>query len=105
MRSGSSRASAERAGAVLQQVAQAPTRAWQPPPRSAALATRTLGQCRAEQMLAEEISVTPSNTVAFRRRAPSRQELEAYRWLTRSWSPAMRRLMFPQFHALETLST
>src|SRR5215472_8269492 len=93
MRSGSSRASAERAGAVLQQVAQAPTRAWQPPPRSVALATRTLGQCRAEQMLAEEICVT------------SRQELEAYRWLTRSWSPAMRRLMFPQFHALETAST
>lgn len=48
--------------------------------------------------------MTPSNVLPFRRRAPSKQELEVYRWMTRSWSPAMKRLMFPQFHPFETVS-
>jgi hypothetical protein len=37
----------------------------------------------------------PSNVIPFRRRGPKRAELEVYRRVTRNWSDAMRRLMFP----------
>jgi hypothetical protein len=37
----------------------------------------------------------PSNVIPFRRRGPKRAELEVYRRITRNWSDAMRRLMFP----------
>jgi hypothetical protein len=37
----------------------------------------------------------PSNVIRFRRRGPKRAELEVYRRITRNWSDAMRRLMFP----------
>jgi hypothetical protein len=43
--------------------------------------------------------MTRSNVIPFRRRPPSTPELEAYRWMTRSWSPGMRRLMCPQYYA------
>ena len=39
-----------------------------------------------------------SNVVPFRRRPPSRREVEAYRWVTRNWSPGLRRLICPQYH-------
>ena len=38
-----------------------------------------------------------SNVIPFRKRAPSKHELEAYRRITRGWSPALRALMFPQY--------
>lgn len=46
-----------------------------------------------------------SNVVPFRRRAPSKQEIEVYRWMTRSWSSGMKRLMFPQFYELESMKS
>jgi hypothetical protein len=35
--------------------------------------------------------------IPFRRRPPSQGELEAYRWITRRWSPALKDLMVPQY--------
>ena len=46
----------------------------------------------------------PNNVIPFRRRAPSKPELEAYRWMTRRWSAGLKLLMFPQFHSLETVN-
>lgn len=46
----------------------------------------------------------PSNVIPFRRRIPSKPELEAYRWMTRHWSAGMKILMFPQFHSSETVN-
>ena len=45
----------------------------------------------------------PSNVIPFRRRVPSKPELEAYRWMTRGWSAGMKILIFPQFHSMETV--
>jgi hypothetical protein len=36
--------------------------------------------------------------VPFRRRPPAQQELEMYHMLTRHWSPALRRLLCPQYY-------
>jgi hypothetical protein len=38
------------------------------------------------------------NVVPLRRRPPSQQELEVYRWMTRSWSPALRQLILPEYY-------
>jgi hypothetical protein len=35
--------------------------------------------------------------IPFRRRQASSQELEVFRWIPRSWSPALRQLMCPQY--------
>ena len=35
--------------------------------------------------------------ISFRRRSPSNGELEAFRRITRRWSPALRDLIFPQY--------
>lgn len=35
--------------------------------------------------------------IPFRRRPPSSGELEAFRRITRRWSPALRDLIFPQY--------
>lgn len=37
------------------------------------------------------------NVIPFRKRAPSKGELEAYRRLTRGWSPELRQMMFPEY--------
>jgi hypothetical protein len=37
------------------------------------------------------------NVIPFRKRPPSEGELEAYRRLTRSWSPQLRQMMFPEY--------
>ena len=42
--------------------------------------------------------MTCSNVVPFRKRAPSKNELEVYHWMTRGWSPGLRRLMCPQYY-------
>lgn len=42
------------------------------------------------------------NVIPFRKRPPSEGELEAYRRLTRNWSPELRRLMFPDHFRHET---
>lgn len=42
-----------------------------------------------------------SNVIPFRKRPPSKGELEAYRRMTRSWSPELRQLMFPRYVAQE----
>lgn len=42
-------------------------------------------------------SMRDSNVIPFRSRAPSTHELDAYRVITRGWSPALRALMFPQY--------
>lgn len=34
--------------------------------------------------------------IPFRKKPPSRAEVDAYRQATKRWSPAMRRLMFPE---------
>lgn len=39
-----------------------------------------------------------NNVIPFRRRPPTEQELEAYRLMTRHWSPALRRLMCPRHY-------
>jgi hypothetical protein len=41
------------------------------------------------------------NVIPFRKRAPSEGELEAYRRLTRSWSPELRQMMFPEYFRYE----
>jgi hypothetical protein len=46
----------------------------------------------------------PSNVIPFRRRVPSKPELEAYRWMTRHWSAGMKILLFPQYHSLEIVN-
>jgi len=38
-----------------------------------------------------------SNVIPFRKRVPSKHELEAYRAITRGWSTELRALMFPQY--------
>lgn len=35
------------------------------------------------------------NVIPFRKRPPSDGEMEAYRMMTRNWSPELKRLMFP----------
>jgi hypothetical protein len=41
--------------------------------------------------------VSDDNVIPFRKRPPSESELEAYRLLTRNWSPQLRQLMFPEY--------
>jgi hypothetical protein len=41
------------------------------------------------------------NVIPFRKRAPSKGELDAFRRMTRSWSPELRQLMFPRYVAQE----
>jgi hypothetical protein len=41
--------------------------------------------------------------IPFRKPAPSEAELEAYRQMTRSWHPELRRLMFPEHFELDAL--
>jgi hypothetical protein len=36
--------------------------------------------------------------VPFRRRRPTQQELDTYHMMTRHWSPALRRLLCPQYY-------
>ena len=36
-----------------------------------------------------------SNVIPFRKRPPSQNQLEAYRRMTRNWSPELRQMMFP----------
>ncbi len=45
----------------------------------------------------QEDAVKTCNVIPFRPRGPSKQELEVYRWMTRRWSPGLRRLMLPQY--------
>ena len=42
-----------------------------------------------------------SNVIPFRKRPPAKGELEAFRRMTRSWSPELRQLMFPRYVAEE----
>lgn len=42
--------------------------------------------------------MTRHNVVPFRRRPPSQRELEVYRWITRSWTPALRQLILPEHY-------
>jgi len=42
-----------------------------------------------------------SNVIPFRRRPASGIELEVYERMTRSWSPELRRLMFPEHYERE----
>lgn len=39
------------------------------------------------------------NVIPFRKRPPSKGELDAFRRMTRSWSPELRQLMFPRYVA------
>jgi hypothetical protein len=48
--------------------------------------------------------MTDRNVIPFRKRAPSKHELEAYRVITRAWSPALRALIFPQYFPFAELS-
>jgi hypothetical protein len=45
----------------------------------------------------------PSNVIPFPKREPSHGELEAYRRITRNWSPASKRVMFPEHLRRSTL--
>jgi hypothetical protein len=45
--------------------------------------------------------VADNKVIPFRRRAPSRTELEAYQLMTRHWSPTLRQLMFPEYFKRE----
>jgi hypothetical protein len=45
--------------------------------------------------------VAENKVIPFRRRAPSRAELEAYQRMTRHWSPTLRQLMFPEYFKRE----
>jgi hypothetical protein len=45
------------------------------------------------------------NVVLFPQRPPSKQELDVYRWMTRSWSPALRQLILPRYYYWANLST
>jgi hypothetical protein len=56
----------------------------------------------AKSRISGENAVMPNNVIPFRRRPPSKPELEVYRWMTRRWSTGMKILLFPQFHSLET---
>jgi len=47
----------------------------------------------------QEIAMARSNVIPFRKRPPSKGELEAFRRMTRSWSPELRQLMFPRYVA------
>lgn len=38
-----------------------------------------------------------AKVIPFRRRPPSEAELDAYRRMTRNWTPEMRRLLFPEY--------
>lgn len=41
------------------------------------------------------------NVIPFRKRPPSDAELEMYRQMTKSWTPEMRQLMFPEHFRLD----
>lgn len=41
--------------------------------------------------------MTRDNVIPFPGRPPSQQELQVYSWMTRGWSPALRRLICPQY--------
>jgi hypothetical protein len=45
--------------------------------------------------------VTDRKIIAFRKRAPSEGELEAYRRMTRNWAPALRQLLLPEYFSRE----
>jgi hypothetical protein len=47
----------------------------------------------------QETEMSRGNVIPFRKRPPSKGELEAFRRMTRSWSPEMRQLMFPRYVA------
>lgn len=40
--------------------------------------------------------MTDRKVIPFRKRPPSKAELEAYERMTRNWHPEMRRLLFPE---------
>jgi hypothetical protein len=40
--------------------------------------------------------VSDDNVIPFRKRRPSKNELEVYRHVTRNWHPQMRELVFPE---------
>lgn len=45
--------------------------------------------------------MSDGKVVPFRRRAPSEGELEAYRRMTRGWSPELKQMMFPEYFRRE----
>lgn len=46
-------------------------------------------------------SMDDSNVIPFRKRPPTRTELEHFRKMTRNWHPQVRQLMFPELVALD----
>src|SRR5215468_8519809 len=73
-------------------VRKAPTRDWPAHPL-----TSSAGRLHSGPVPPRGGWMRDSNVIPFRKRAPSKRELEAYRAITRSWSPALRALMFPQY--------
>lgn len=45
------------------------------------------------------------NVIPFRRRPPTEPELEAYRMITRHWSPALKRLICPRHYEADSLAS
>jgi hypothetical protein len=45
--------------------------------------------------------VSDDNVIPFRKRPPSKTELEVYRQMTRNWSPALKEMFFPEHFRLE----
>ena len=45
--------------------------------------------------------MSDNKVIPFRRRPPSRAELEAYQRMTRHWSPTLRQMMFPEYYKRE----
>jgi hypothetical protein len=41
--------------------------------------------------------MSDDNVIPFRKRPPSRTELEIFRQMTKNWHPDMKRLMFPEY--------
>ncbi len=45
--------------------------------------------------------MSESKVIPFRRRPPTRVELEVYQRMTRHWSPTLRQMMFPEYFRRE----
>jgi len=55
----------------------------------------------AHQRWVEGVAVHDRKIIPFRSSAPTQAELEAYRRMTRSWSPQLRQLLFPEHFKAE----